>query len=486
MSTGSARRESVTTAAGGEGAAGLDVPSAVLTLVRRHGWNATSFQVLERGFAYWFDPKADACVAYVDTGSAWVAAGAPLAARDELGPCAARFVASAASAGRRACFFAVEDVLVGAAQLDSMPIGEQPSWDPGSWAATVDSSRGIREQLRRARAKGVTTREVSQAELADPTSPARRLAAALVTTWIASRRMAPMGFLLDVQLFHFVEERRFFLAESGGAAVGLLVAVPVFTRGGWLFEDLLRAPAAPNGTTELLIDAAMRAVARDGSRYVTLGLAPLSGEVPPWLRFVREYSRSLYDFDGVRRFKAKLLPEAWMPIYLAWPRGESGNVALLDALAAFTMRPREGHARASFVRFGLETLAHAPALSVRVLAVALVPWIALLALAPSARFFPSTAVHVAWVIWDLALMGAMLALASKWRIALARALAVATSLDALLTFVQVQMYAAPRARNALEVIAIVVACTGPLLATSLLWGALAWRGRRGARLDPMA
>ena len=35
----------------------------VLSLLRRHGWNATSFQVLEEGFRYAFDEAADACVA---------------------------------------------------------------------------------------------------------------------------------------------------------------------------------------------------------------------------------------------------------------------------------------------------------------------------------------------------------------------------------------------------------------------------------------
>jgi phosphatidylglycerol lysyltransferase len=49
----------------------------VLAVLRRHGWNATSFQVLEPGFQYWFADE-DACVACVDTGRAWVAAGAPL------------------------------------------------------------------------------------------------------------------------------------------------------------------------------------------------------------------------------------------------------------------------------------------------------------------------------------------------------------------------------------------------------------------------
>ena len=50
-----------------------------LQLLKRYGWNATSFQVLEPGVCYWFDPAREACVAYVDTGRAWVVAGAPIA-----------------------------------------------------------------------------------------------------------------------------------------------------------------------------------------------------------------------------------------------------------------------------------------------------------------------------------------------------------------------------------------------------------------------
>jgi phosphatidylglycerol lysyltransferase len=252
----------------------------------------------------------------------------------------------------------------------------------------------------------------------------------------------------------------------------------VYQRQGWFFEDLLRTPDAPNGTTELLFDAAMRTVADEGSRYVTLGLAPLAGSVSPWLRFVRTCSAPLYDFDGIRRFKAKLRPSAWTPIHLAWPDGESGNAALLDALSAFTLRSRDGHARGSFVRFGLETLAHAPALGVRVLAVCLVPWTLALALVPTHRFFPSSAVQIAWVGWNVALGTAMLSLAVRWRPPLARALAIATLLDALVTILEVALDGARRARGPLDALVMLVACAGPTLATSQLWGALLWRSRR--------
>lgn len=79
--------------------------------------------------------------------------------------------------------------------------------------------------------------------------------------------MAPMGFLVQLDLFTYADERRFFVAE-------LLSAVPLYARDGWFFEDVLRHPLAPNGTMELLFDHAMRAIGADGSRHVSYGLAP--------------------------------------------------------------------------------------------------------------------------------------------------------------------------------------------------------------------
>src|SRR5690606_35736563 len=142
-------------------------------------------------------------------------------------------------------------------------------------------------------------------------------------------------------------------------------------RRGWLFEDLLRDPEAPNGTTELLFDEAMRAAAAEGSRYVTLGLAPLAGAVPTWLGRLRRWTSALYDFDGLRAFKSKLAPSSWEPIHLAYPAGGSPNVALYDVLAAF--------AGGTFVGFGLRTLLRGPAVVVRALALLLVPWTVTLA-----------------------------------------------------------------------------------------------------------
>ncbi|MGZ3445955.1 MAG: phosphatidylglycerol lysyltransferase domain-containing protein, partial [Myxococcaceae bacterium] len=229
----------------------------VLAVLRRHGWNATSFQVLEPGFQYWFADE-DACVAYVDTGSAWVAAGAPLTAPARIGAVGEAFHGRAREAGRRVAFFGVEQRMVEALPWPSLLIGEQPEWDAAAWPEALRESSGLREQLRRARAKGVVVRTAGSSELKSTASPLRRALEELVAAWLRRHEMAPMGFLVQVDPLTLLEEHRVHVAERSGRVVGFLSASPIFARPGWLLQTLIRAPDAPNGTTEHLVDHAMR------------------------------------------------------------------------------------------------------------------------------------------------------------------------------------------------------------------------------------
>lgn len=443
----------------------------VLALLKRHGWNSTSFQILEPGFRYWFDGD-DACVGYVDTGRAWVAAGAPVAPADRFAEITARFVAAAAAARRRVCCFATEARFHEAAGWASLRVGDQPIWAPGDWTTVVRGSRSLREQLRRAQAKGVTVRAIAPAELA-PGHPTRRALDALIARWLASRPIAPMGFLVHVDPFSFPDERRYFVAERDRRPVGFLCAIPIYARPGWFFEDFLREPSAPNGTVELLVDAGMRAAAGEGIPYVTLGLVPLSGEIQPWLRAARRWGKSLYDFDGLRAFKAKLKPRAWDPIFLSYPRNRNGFVAMFDTLTAF--------ARGGLLRFGLETLLRGPAIVMRILAVLLVGWTALLALPVSARWFPSPAWQWGWIGFDLVLAASLLALSYRWRAVLADLVATAVTADAAVTLIQAIIYDLPRRRGALDVAIVITAIAAPTVAATLLWNARAHRAAQPAR-----
>jgi len=442
----------------------LDDRPRVLELLKRHGWNATSFQILEPGFRYWFDD--DACVGYVDTGRAWVVAGSPVASPARLAEVTARFVAAATAAGRRVCCFATEARFHDATQWSMLRVGDQPVWAPSDWATIVRGSRSVREQLRRARAKGVTVRALGAAEIA-PGQAMRAELDGLIARWLASRAIAPMGFLVHVDPFTFPDERRYFVAEHAGHVVGFLCAIPIYARPGWFFEDFLRDPSAPNGTVELLVDTGMRAAAAEDVPYVTLGLVPLSGEVSPWLRTARRWTKSLYDFDGLRAFKAKLKPSGWDPIFLAFPRERSGFAAMFDTLTAFS--------RGGLLRFGLETLLRGPAVVMRVLAVLLLAWTALQAIPASLRWFPSPIWQWSWVGFNVVLAASLLALSYRWRAVLADVVASAVTLDAVLTLAQAVIYDLPRRRGPLDVVLAIVAILAPTVASVLLWNA---RGHR--------
>ena len=136
----------------------------VLALLRRHGWNSTSFQVLEPGFRYWFDGD-DACVGYVDTGRSWVVAGPPISPTERLAEIAAHFADAARAADRRTAWFGTEPRFSRATTWPALRIGDQPVWSPAGWAGVVESSKSLREQLRRARAKGVAVRAIALTEL---------------------------------------------------------------------------------------------------------------------------------------------------------------------------------------------------------------------------------------------------------------------------------------------------------------------------------
>lgn len=441
-----------------------------LVCLRAHGADATSFQLLAPGYHYFFGEGG--FVAYIDTGGAWVAGGGPVAPDERRVELAHAFARAARERGKRVSFFAVGESFCDAARLPSVRVGEQPWWAPARWEDVLASHASLRYQLRRARAKGVVVRQVAAAEMANEGGAVRRSVEALARAWLDARALAPMGFLVELAPFDFPSERIYLVAEVEGEIVGFLAAAPVFARRGWLVENLLRVRQAPNGTTELLVDSMMRAAAASQSELVTLGLAPLAGPVPRRLRFARTMSTPLYDFHGLHAFKSKLRPDGWESIHVAAPPGSSPWAALADGLTAF--------ARGSILRFALATLARGPLAVLWTLTVLLVLWTPVLALAPTRRFFPSSFVHHAWIIFDLALAVALLAICYRHRTWLAVGVATVVTFDALATTVQALAFNVHHVRGLLDVAVILVACIGPTVAAVALWGSV--RRRRAVTL----
>jgi phosphatidylglycerol lysyltransferase len=318
-------------------------------LVLRHGWNATAYQILNPGIALWFSGAGDAVIGFVRRSGVRVVAGAPVCAPARLPDVVVEFAGSARSAGDRVCYFGagerLEDTIrssnAGARACGTVALGAQPSWDPRRWPTIVARRASLRAQLHRARNKGVTIARWSAARAHN--SPEL---VALLGEWLETLGLPPLHFLIETDTIALTRDRRIFVADRAGIAVAYLVASPVPARRGWLIEQIVRGRGAPNGTSELLVDAAMRALADEGAEYVTLGLAPLSRQSrqagaaePAWLRFVlrwvRAHGRRFYDFDGLDRFKSKFAPEHWEEIIAIDDRGPFSMRALWAIAAAF-------------------------------------------------------------------------------------------------------------------------------------------------------
>lgn len=456
---------------------GTPANDATLDALKRYGTDAVSFQALKAGAQWWIDAPAPAGtgarLAYVPSGRSWIAIGTPLAEPSALAQAVRRFTAAARAQGRRPVFFGVED-LTPFGHGRTLLVGLQSVLRPSQWDATLRQRPKLREQLRRARAKGVSVRTVEAGELAEQ-APLRHAVERLRRQWLASRPMEPMAFLVAVEPFHAAGEHLYFVAERAGVAVQFLSAVPIYARHGWLMEDMLRGRETPNGTTELIIDALMRRLETD-PHWLTPGLTPLSGATAWWLRLARAVSVPLYDFSGLRRFRARLRPDAWRPIWLAWDRGPALG-PMIDVLRAFAGGRILGFAGRSLLRHP-----NGPPWAV---AVPLVGWTAFLAALAAAgdrvTLGLSPASLQAWVIFDAALAWVLFAVARRPRRRSLAAVAAVAGFDAV---VSVQHLATVGlGDNVVSAVLRVVATAGPVIGTAaLIWAT--WRAHLALGANP--
>jgi hypothetical protein len=404
---------------------------------------------------------------------------------------AGRFIEDARRARETVAFFSADDLLLQAlAQAGlactAVPIGTQPEWDPTRYTTATRERRTVRSQVRRASRKGVKVARLPSDDVTERASVRGRIER-LAASWLATRRMPPMRFMVDVSPFGFADERRYYTAERDGHIVGALIAVPVYARRGWFFEDVLRSPDAPNGTVESLIDAALEDARSAGDGYVTLGLAPLA-QVPAgpgshrWLRATFRFCFArlggLYPFKGLFAFKTRFAPHRCEPQYLVVVPPALGlrmAAALLDVLRAFAGGRLARFATGMVGIALLRIPRRAWAAAVFTMGSLLVPWTIALARADGVFWFGSTAVQRAWVVFDVFMacaLGLLGALVRSGREVPARRLAQVlgglATLDLILT--TSEFFERHRDDMGWHRVVALAGIAGPLLATLLLGG----------------
>ncbi|MEO5588611.1 MAG: DUF2156 domain-containing protein [Gemmatimonadaceae bacterium] len=325
----------------------------VRELVLEHGWNATSYQVVNPGISHWFSAAEDAVVGYVEYAGIRVVAGAPVCAPDQLQRTVLEFETDSRRGRAGVCYFGaesrLENLLANSSGHAGVVLGAQPSWHPADWSEILANHSSLRAQLNRASNKGVMVEEYSSTEARSEPELEDVLA-----RWLKGRGLPPLHFLVEPKTLDRLVDRRIFVArqtqpEGAARIVAFAILSPIPARNGWLVEQFPRLPDAPNGTIELLLASAVNAIAASGSDYVTLGLAPLArrrdfspGSDPAWLRaalgFAGVHGSRFYNFRGLEAFKEKFRPRVWEPIYAIQSEPRFSPRALYAIAGAFASR----------------------------------------------------------------------------------------------------------------------------------------------------
>lgn len=294
-------------------------------LLRLHGRNSLSWQILNPGTSLWLSRDGEAVTGYVLQGKTRIAGGAPVTEPANLKRAALEFEEEARREGQSVCYFGAETWLKEVFEEDEghriVLLGAQPVWNPRLWQETLSQKPSVRELIRYASRRGVTVEETPAAE-----AESGREYEACLNEWLTSRKLPVLKFLIDPDVLSNTYGRRFFSARREGKLIGFLSLAPVAGRKGWLIEHIFRGRNAVRGMNELLADFAMKTVAGEGADFATLGLAPLSQKAglsyrmnPVWLRVAYNwlYARAsnFYNFSGLDAFKSKFRPHRWEPVY---------------------------------------------------------------------------------------------------------------------------------------------------------------------------
>ncbi|TLY70581.1 MAG: DUF2156 domain-containing protein [Gammaproteobacteria bacterium] len=185
----------------------------------------------------------------------------------------------------------------------------------------------LRQSHRRAQRDGATF-EVVPPEGIEPLLPALQR---ISTTWLASKSTGEKRFSMGAFSAQYLRQFPLAVVRCGGAPAAFTNLWTTGTRAE-LSVDLMRfGPEAPRSAMDYLFVELMLWGRAAGYRSFNLGMAPLSGLeahplAPAWHRvgnFIFRHGEHFYNFEGLRRYKAKFAP-SWEPRYLV----ARGGIAL--------------------------------------------------------------------------------------------------------------------------------------------------------------
>jgi phosphatidylglycerol lysyltransferase len=217
--------------------------------------------------------------------------------------------------------------------LAALKIGEEARVPLQDFALEGPARADLRQAQRRAQRQGATF-EIVPPEQVPALLPALRK---ISDAWLAEKSTAEKRFSVGAFTERYVSNFPIALVRTEGTPSAFANLWPSGTRDE-LSIDLMRfGPDAPRGAMDYLFVELMLWARANNFRWFNLGMAPLAGLerhplAPAWHRvgnFVFRHGEHFYNFDGLRRYKAKFDP-VWEPRYLVAPGGVALPRILID------------------------------------------------------------------------------------------------------------------------------------------------------------
>jgi phosphatidylglycerol lysyltransferase len=291
-----------------------------------------------------FSRSERAFVMYAVSRRSWVAMGDPVGPPEESDELVWRFRELADQAGAWSVFYQIGaerlSIYVDAG-LALSKLGEEARVALPDFSLEGSARAELRQAHRRAGRDGLGFHIVPVSDV-EALLPALRLVS---DEWLHARSTAEKGFSLGRFSDAYLRHSPVAVVEHGGAIVGFANLWESDTREE-LSVDLMRhVSAAPGGVMDYLFIELMLWGKAQGYRWFNLGMAPLAGLeehrlAPAWHkvgRFVYRHGEEFYNFEGLRQYKEKFLPE-WRPRYLAAPGRLALPRVLFDVTALISGR----------------------------------------------------------------------------------------------------------------------------------------------------
>ena len=283
-----------------------------------------------------FNDAGDAFVMYQVNGRSWIALGDPVGPRAKCEELVWRFRELSDRHGGRTVFYQARGErlpLYVDLGLAALKIGEEARVPLQDFSLEGPARAGLRSDHRRAQ-RGGATFEIVMPEQIPPLLPALRK---ISDAWLTDKSTAEKRFSVGAFTEKYVCNFPIALVRTEGSPSAFANLWPSGTKDE-LSIDLMRfGPDAPRSAMDFLFIELMLWARAQGFRWFNLGMAPLAGLerhplAPAWHRvgnFVFRHGEHFYNFEGLRRYKAKFDP-VWEPRYLVAPGGVALPRILID------------------------------------------------------------------------------------------------------------------------------------------------------------